>query len=562
MRKLIFIFLTLVIAFPQRVVAQALKHPPDLLLDRARSLTDDLVGDARELSPFDRALLWARLGAAWYQDDMERSRAWMRGAVEEVSAPSGKEDAAARRTRLATLRALLSIVGQHDAKLLDSLKNSLTAAAESTGRAERGADAKALVEVALSLLDKDPGRAAGLGSAALRMGGTHKLANLLWRLRKHDVRLGDALFLEVLAAARARDFDTELLSLLPQVAFEGPVPSERLRRELLGVLAQGLLRPSNSAAEKAAACRLAPLAAPLLPEFQRLLPQRSGMVRNETIVCQLQLDSGARAEVADSLRNEPLKTIDDFEKAARGTSDRERRMSYLSRAASLAAEGREYDRAVAILDGFDGELRDFMNARMGGLWDSLRLEYAAEAAIAHFKRSDASTMRRVIADTPTHLRPVVQISVARELIQKEEELPAALELIEAGRSGLAATRPEWVVDSCFALMHDHARLNPTDTLAILHEGVKALNQTGETGTGVGTAEISLFSSEILLARYSLPASLLAMNELGVREEIAFIASPAQRAAVRLQLLNSLMRQRQAHPPSRPAVIEGKENAAR
>lgn len=83
---------------------------PDLWLMRARQLADDLVKDADALGPRERALLWARLGEAWWQEDAERARAWMQKAVEAVESVPQREGAAERGKRLGLARELLGIV--------------------------------------------------------------------------------------------------------------------------------------------------------------------------------------------------------------------------------------------------------------------------------------------------------------------------------------------------------------------------------------------------------------------------------------------------------------------
>jgi hypothetical protein len=271
----------------------------DLWLIRARSLTDELLKDSDALGRYDRALLLARLGKVWQQADKEQAQAWIEKAVQAVESSPDKEDATEYSQRLNAARSLLVILGAQD-KTLSARLNKVISAATEAAPTDSRANAQAKAEAGLAVLDSDPQRALQFGLASLRAGGSYKLASLIWRLRKRDVNLGDTLFMETVAAARARNYDPDLFNVLPVVAFQGPSPSDKLRGLFLGALAEGLLRVPTSAQEESAVCRLAPIAAPLLPEFQRLLPQQAAMVSAQIARCQPGLDPSARKEVSDA----------------------------------------------------------------------------------------------------------------------------------------------------------------------------------------------------------------------------------------------------------------------
>lgn len=535
----------------------------DPRLNQARALTDELVKDADALDRYERAMLLARLGVSWQRADAERARAWSEQAVRSVeSAPDG-EGAAEYVRRLKAARSLLAILGARDQDLNVRLDKVISAAREpSSPGASSSEVAKVRAEAALAVLDSNPRQALQLGLDSLRAGGSYKLASLIGRLRRRDVALSDILFAEVLAAARANNYDPNLLNLLPVVAFQGPAPSDKLRGSFLEVLAEGLLRVPHTAQERAAICRLAPTAAPLLPEFRRLIPQRAAALPVQLAECQASLDEEARKEIGSALQEQSPKTVDDLLEAASQTSELSRRVAYRNRAAHMAFGERKYERALSILDDFTGEERELSNKESAGLWDSWRSSFASAAAVGHLRRGDRSMMQRVINDTPPHLRPSVQISVAAELTKKDGA--AAKQLLDQARAALAKADSARDPHLYLALVHLYAPLDPHDALASFQEAVKAMNRAEQSG-GAGdggdpAAGISPLSDDALLAQYNLPASLLSADEAGTRQAIASISSPSRRAAMRLRLLDGVLAQLRAAPP-KPAAAQGGKDVA-
>src|SRR4029453_18496559 len=157
-------------AFAQAASAQQRGALADLWLVRSTTIIEDLVKDAAAFTPSGRALLWARLGQQWWRDDPEKARAWILQSIEIVEAVPNRENPAERNLRLATARFLLNIFAPLDQKLSKRLIAILSDDAERVGKAERRANAEGLVEAAIAIVDKDPPRAAELGTMALRIG--------------------------------------------------------------------------------------------------------------------------------------------------------------------------------------------------------------------------------------------------------------------------------------------------------------------------------------------------------------------------------------------------------
>ena len=536
---------------PFCIRAQGVYTVPEPWLTRAQTTTEDLVKDAGSLTRSDRALLWGRLGNAWWNEDSVRAHTWMQKAVEEVKPASDHESAAERQQRLSTARSLLGIVAQRDKSLSTELTLLLAYDAERAPDRDRSDDANALIDVALAVLNTDPKHAAELGSASLRISPSYRIAALLWRLRSRDKKVGDALFNETLILAKATN-EKNLFDSLASVAFRGPVPSDELRRRLLSVLAEILLRVPSSASDEATVCRFSSTVAPLLDEFLRLLPLQWGAVRAAMQRCQTTLPSFSRKSVEEALRDQPLKTVADLESEADKASSQEIRDEYLIRAASLASQEKNFERALLLLD----RISDQGRKQLGGGWESWRWEYASSAAVTHLKAGDRSAMHKVIAATPVTLRALVQIGVAQELV-KAGDRDSAFELLSEARQRLAQSSGTEVVYGYFSLLRQYERLMPLDTISVFNEAVKAINRSEKSDPKASPtleSEASLLTNDILLGPYKVPVGLLERDEPGIRVAISSIESPTKRVAIRLNLLvAALERHRTITPVNRPAT---------
>lgn len=533
-----------------------------LWLSRARSLTEKLVKDSDELGLHDRALLLARLGRAWQQDDRERAGDFVEKALRVVEAVSNAEGAAERSQRLKTARSLLVILGAKDEGVNSRLSKVIGGGADGAPPAGGREYAAAKAEAGLTVVDGDPQRALQFGLESLRAGGSYKLASLIWRLRKRDVKASDTLFKAAVEAARADAYSPDLFSVLPVVAFEGPVPSDELRGLFLRALAEGLLRIPGPAEEQTAPCRLTTLAAPLLPEFQRLVPQRVGMVRAQIARCQPSLNPVTNKEVDDALQDRRLDTADALLEEAGKAPDVHRRVTYLIRAADKAYGERQYERAIGILDNFNGGEREAADRMANELWETKRSEFAAAAAVARLRQSDQAGMYRVIAETPPQVRPYVRMSVAAELLKRDGS--AAAQMLEEARASFAKEgRPENFIPY-LTLVRLFSMLKRPDALPALADAVKAMNQAerapqGRSPANEVEAQIPLLSNDIMLGLYNLPGALLDVDEPGTMQTVAAAESPTRRAALRLSLLRASLERYHASAARPSGETKGQGN---
>lgn len=513
----------------------------DLWRVRSQTITEELIKDARNFTPSGRALLWARLAEQWWLDDPEKAHSWILKAIEIVEAVPNKENPSERNLRLSTTRWLLKIVAPLDQKLSARLAAILSDDAEHMGDLERGANAEGLIEAAISIVDKEPQRAAALGALALHIGQPTQIAWLISRLRTKDAKLADALFTEALVAA-ARTLDREFLNSLAYAAFPEsmrgdvsiPAPPDNLRTELLKLEIVYLeANPINADNRTFICISVGSFIAPLLAQFDRLLPQQAAFARQSVNQC-LPGNPLVRQRVDDDLRDQSLNTVDDLLKAADDAKDLKVRTVYQYRAASLAQEKKDYDLALKILDSIDKEGREFMS----GSWEAYRWQWAATSALRHFTTGDVYGMRLVMNAVPADLQPFARMAFVSGLpANRDKETDPTLEFLNDARTGLrrASLSDAEKSDGYLGLLPLMLKYQPTEATAVLKEAIAALNHVAQAkDKNTDNNEGSSLSGAGFAK--NLPASLLEMDEYAVKEAVASITSPAIRAQVRLELL--------------------------
>ncbi|MDX6614279.1 MAG: hypothetical protein QOD75_3465 [Blastocatellia bacterium] len=516
----------------------------DLWLVRSRTITEDLIKDSIALTPSERALLWARLAQRWWQDDPEKARAWMLKPIEIVEAVPNKENPDERSERLTTARLLLQIVAPLDQKLSARLVAVLTQDAEQQAKAERAANADGLIEAAVSLVDTEPQRAAELGALALRVGHPTLIQLLIFRLRPKNANLADAVFTQTLAAAR-QTFDADLLNSLSHVAFPESrtigAPSDTrvpdsLKIELLkAYIAYVQANQINPETRSSVCITVISLISPILFQFDRLLPQQAAVARQSVNQCQALGHPLAQQIIDDATRDQPLRTVDDLLKAGDDAQDMQVRTVYQYRAAALAKEQKDFDRALKILDSMSTESREFM----GGSWEAYRWDWATLSALLHYKSGDLYGMRLIMNAVPADLQPYAKLAFVNRLpANRDKDTDPTLEFLSDVLTGLRRSSVSDAEKSVgyFGLLPLTVKYQPSEATAVLKEAVAALNRAGQAkdkNTG-NNQDSSLSGSEFSKI---FPASLLEMDEYVVKEAVAAITAPDIRVHVRLELLN-------------------------
>ena len=550
---------------PQAGSAQRGSNSYDLWMLRSQAITADLIKDSVDLTPSERTLLWASLAQKWWRVDPGQARSWMLKPIEIVEAVPNKENPDERRQRLNKVRLLLKIVAPLDQQLTARLVAVITQEAEREGKAERAANTDGLIEAAILLVDKDPRRAAELGALALRVGRPTQITGLIFRLRAKDAKLADTLFVQALAAVR-QTLDPELLNSLTEIAFPDAMqpgakiagPPDDVRTELLKLDVIYLQANPINAENRSSLCvSMASFIVPLLGQFERLLPQQAAIVRQSVNQCQ-SLTPLVGQRVDDAIRDQPLNTVDDLLKAAHDAEDSKARTVYEYRAASLARQLNDFDRALKILDGMSPESRAFM----GGSWEAYRWDWAVTSALRHLNSGDVYGMRLIINAVPSDLQLFAKIAFVRLLPDnRDKDTDPTLEFLNDARAGLrrSALSDAEKSGAYFALLPLIIKFQPTDATAVLKEAVAALNRAEQAkDKKAGNIEGSSLSKSEFAK--NLPPSLLEMDEFVVKEAVSSIISPDLRAQVRLELLtvclDRLSTAKKATPTREPSTSKG------
>ena len=534
-------FFILMVTVVTRTGSAQQADSPNLWLIRSQTITEELIKDSADLATFERALLLAGLAKRWWRDDSEKARSWMVKAIEIVEVIPNKENADERRARLRTARLLLQIVTPIDQKLSKRLIALLSDRAEQISEAEREANADGLIKAANLLVDSEPKRAVELGALALRAGRPTEIQGLIVRLRSREPKLSDELFRQTLVVAR-QTLDVGLLNSLSHAGFPesrtygaiSKIPtSDHLRAEVLRLYLAYLQSNPISAENRSSICRsVVSFIAPVLTEFDRLVPEQASNVRQFIHRCQS--DSPlTRQRLEDAQRDNPLNTVEELLKAAADSDDTKVRTVYQYRAAALAKSRNDIEQALKILDSMSAESREFM----GESWLSYRWDWAALAALSYFKAGDIYRMRLVINDVPVNLQPFAKIAFVRRLpATRDKNTDPTLEFLDDARTGLRRSsftdheKCGWY----FSLLPLTIKYQSALATDVLREAVSLLNRIENPRDKKDNND----GSSVLIDSLSknLPASLLEMDEYIVKEAVSSIVSPSARVKVRLELL--------------------------
>jgi hypothetical protein len=494
-----------------------------LWLVRSQTLTTDLLKDAADLSSMQRAVLWVKLAQRWWREDPKRARTWITNAIEVVEQVPNKETPEERQERLETANVLLTIVTPLDPKISKRLLTVL--ASDKSTDNERSAAANALIDAAVVVVKDDPKRAYELGALALRTGSPdNNIRELLFPLRTSYPKLADSLFVQALALIK-QDPHGRLLNSLLYVAFPAqrgisdnvPIPPESLRMELLQLLVD--LLNAKPPGDK---CGAVIWISQFFNEIERLLPKQWPIVRQAINQCQ-SVPLLARRQIDDATRTLPLNTVESYLKAAADAKDTEVRTDYQYRAAILAIEHKDYERALKLLDDMPKEV-------LGESWNSYRWQWAADGAIEHYKNGRFGEMNRMLDAVPSDFQPLAKTAFIQWLPERAgSETAPIIQILNDALKGLRRSSIPEKYNWYFGLLRSTIKYQPADANAVLKDAIASLNQVKE-GTPLDATDYT---------RYIGPP-LLEMDEFVVKDALASVTLVPMRAKLRLSLLHATL----------------------
>jgi tetratricopeptide (TPR) repeat protein len=503
----------------------------ELWLVRSQNITNDVLKDAGDLSSRQRAVLYAKLAQRWWRVDARRATTWIVNAIEAVEQVPNKETTAERKERLEAARVLLAIVTPLDQKFTKRLLTVLTDKSTGNGHFEV---ADALIDAALAIVKDDPKRAAELGALALRTDAPNNLDSLLIPLRRSEPKLADSLFMQALALVKQNPRGM-LSNSLMYVAFpvqrglsgDIPVPPDLLRIELLQFYVTLITNSMAESGDQNLTCGTVSWLAPLFSEIERLIPKQMPVVRQAINRCQSTAPL-AQQLIDDATRSQPLDTVESLLKAALDAKDPQVSTVYTFRAASLAAQRKDYELAIKILEDMPKEAREFMNES----WTSWRWNWASDGAVEHYKNGRFREMNLILDATPQDLQPFAKAAFVTWLPEQAvSETAPVIQVLNDAIKGLrrsnitASDKYNWY----FGLLGATVKYQPDDANAVLKDAIASLNQIKEAAP--------LNQTDWL--RY-LGAPLLEMDEFVVKDALASITPVPYRAQLRLALLDATL----------------------
>jgi hypothetical protein len=527
-------------------------YAASLQRERATSLSAQLLEDDQWTNRFQGAVLYARLGEAWFSVDPKTGQQLLQQAVSTVAGDQAELGAQEREEQLDAARIILKVVMPLDRELGDRLlkiveeKSHPVSARPETGLAERAQEARDLGDAASAIVNVDPRRAAELGRLLLQMRGTDmamlsaslqvraagQISGLFASLRLADRETADQLFLQGIASA-SQDYDYNVLFTLSELAFptiadpsRQPLPAD-LKAPLLNVMVDGLTLAWQGDQDRLRGCRIAPIAARLLPAFS---PPQRAVVDDAMRMC----TDGAGPAGGDEVQGilDPHSSAD-YLNAAETELDARRRCNGKSKAAFRAlAQDRDAIAALNIWDHFTAEEREACPT-----WAADRELAAGKAIQAFYLRHDLRGMQAVFDRSPEQSRPKLQLSAAAILLSGEDKALGSWMLMEARRS-LEKTD---VDDPSVYLMllTTGADISPGEIAQMLPLVVSGLNRVTRRKT---ESRLAARPAGYDLAPYCFGLSMLSVDPVFMEGSIATLESAEQRARFRLGLLHAAFEQ--------------------
>jgi hypothetical protein len=307
-----------------------------------------------------------------------------------------------------------------------------------------------------------------------------------------------------------------------------------LQSALLAVTVDGLSLAWQSEPDRERGCRLAPIAARLLPAFA---PSQKATVENALRACAGGTQPEPGSEFEDEIRDR--RSSADYLEAAETAADTRRRCQYKSKAAfrALLQEG-DAIRALNIWDHFTADERDSCST-----WAADRELAAGKAIDALYLKQDFHGIQAILDHTPSESRPKLQLSTAAMLLSGEDKTLGSWMLLEARR-----TLEKTDVDDpsvYLMLLTTGADISPAEIAQVLPLVVSGINRIALRKT---ESQSSALRPGHDLAPFHFGLSMLAVDPVLMEGSIAALESAEQRASFRLGLLHVAIEQMREKQP--------------
>lgn len=456
---------------------------------RTLQLLEEVVSDAQTLKLMEnRVIVEASAADLLWPRDEKRARTFFRNALTGLAEAYGNasDKSASRLTSdwmLIQLRyQLLRMVARRDPQLaLDLLALSRPPAREDGQQISAMQDQELMLEQSLAAetVASDPKRALQMAEESLSKGVSGTVLSLLRRLQQKDADAAQKFLSSIIRKLQTENFQRnssaafvaqELLqaALRQQepAAQKSPPPSnikplsfdDRTRRELAEMIVRGALDASASNPSLF-------MLKSMLPDLERLVPERAEQLRARVAEAQKMLDPETRKWFEyESILNKG--TADAILEAAAKASP-EMRAPLYSVAASKLMEAGDTERARQVItENLPGEMREQALARLD--------QRAVARSLEQGKLDEA---RQLISRIPSKHRRAAQIALLVTALAKKGERKMALELLEETKN-LINRQPEnqQEIFTLLAVARAYAAVDPPRAFELIEPVVDQANE--------------------------------------------------------------------------------------
>lgn len=512
---------------------------------RADSITASITKDAEKIGGVSRALVYARLGDAWWKFDQSLSNIWFEKSVDTLIYKTDIDEKTHIDLFFQTTSEILKLISDRNQKQSERLLKLLSDT-DNVSDKNKANNADTLIDFALLLVESNPNKALEIGSLSFGIGQPNTFYKLYWELRRLSPGLADRFFRTFLASAKASP-NLKIIAGLRTAVFpelEFPNAPDEIRSpnlnktETLNFFSDHIVRLYIQFLGKSiSSCHSeAFLIAPLKAQVVIFTPQKTTITDQALVTCLQENNIADRKFAPTNLQNSD--SIDELLSLADETkNDVKARAYYLFRASSLANTKKNYKRGIEILERMTKEERETDTV----FWDELRYTLASGLAFQQVQTQGLAGARQTLEQVPAANRAFAKIGFALKFSPKDDSYrPFVTERIKEARVDLITLDKEFNEKRGFwfrlmGIFSDYGM--PTDASETFEEIIKGLNRSFSDKNPKNNASIN---SDMI--KTAISARLFESQEFTLLETVSRIEEVNSRIDVQFGLLSTVLKE--------------------
>jgi tetratricopeptide (TPR) repeat protein len=389
--------------------------------------------------------------------------------------------------------------------------------------------------LALDFINKDPVKAIELGRRALLLGQPILMAAVIAKAYVKQPEKAEELFELALVVAR-RSYSYEFIASLGTDVFGmsgvGNM-SDSAKADYLKMLSDmfgSRLAADTTEAEK---CSLAPVVKEAVPAFDLYVSSAAEHVRQQLVFCGS--DDKTLAELTPDFTG---KSADDILQAAHDVRELHTKARLYGLAVARMMKDKQFARIVSMLDQMEASEKDKLSATV---WQSWRIEYGSEAALAYMKDKDLPSTYRMIEKSPPDVKPFIRFRLVNS-IEVASNREFVLENLQAIRKELLAfdVPTKDAASSYLSLTRLYSRIQPEEAAEVFADAVKLINEVdGENPDSLPQKDYAPMQDYL-----PMPFQLVNADAGAITGSISNIASKRSRTRIELGLIQACLKRTQ------------------